>query len=160
MSGFKELFSFAWAHFRRGYGMGTAFILGFLSSLNTIIILLKLFIPSFSLFELLLIYMFSIIGVIILSILFDFVLLYLGFIQKEYFIGTRDNPTINIPIGAKEILNYEAQVFQLGFQIEATKLQIEISKALGIDASRLEQLLPKLEEYKTKFEELLRKAVR
>ena len=37
----NTIFSYAWAHFRRGYGMGTAFLLGIFNALNIMTIGLK-----------------------------------------------------------------------------------------------------------------------
>ena len=128
----KQLLSFAWAHFRRGYGMGTAFLLGIFNALNIIIIGLKVFIPSFSFSTLILIYAASFVAIILISIAFDFALLHLDFTQKEYLIGTRDNPTINIPIGSKEILNYESTIASLNREIQNYQVSIAICQALGL----------------------------
>ena len=102
----KPFFSYAWAHFRRGYGLGTSFLLGIFNALNIVIIGLKVFIPTFTLSALLLLYAFGFAAIVLISIAFDFILLKLNFTQAEYTIGTRDNPLINKPIGDKEILGY------------------------------------------------------
>ena len=88
---FKELFSraffsYAWAHFRRGYGMGTAFLLGIFNALNIVIIGLKVFIPSFSFSTLLLIYTASFIAIILMSIGFVFLCALYVLLQNWYFV--------------------------------------------------------------------------
>ncbi len=152
----KELIARAYFYTKLGWGNYIAWWLGAVAYVTIIYELaLKIILPASPLT-----YGLVFVGLLFLSFILGYTMKGKGIYGVEQKINTETNPYINIPIGAKEILNYEAQVFQLGFQIEATKLQIEISKALGIDASRLEQLLPKLEEYKAKFEEMLKKAVR
>ncbi len=152
----KELIARAYFYTKLGWGNYIAWWLGAVTYITIIYALvLKAILPAGPLT-----YGLVFAGLLLLSFLLGFTMKGKGVYGVEHKINTETNPYINIPIGAKEILNYEAQIFQLGFQIEATKIQIEISKALGIDASRLEQLLPRLEEYKARFEEMLKKAVK
>jgi len=76
----------------------------------------------------------------------------------EHKINTETNPYIHIPVGDKEILNYQNQIMQFDVQIESLKKQIEMCNALGIDAKELEAYLPKLEEYKKRYVEMLNRA--
>ena len=164
---FKELFSraffsYAWAHFRRGYGMGTSFLLGIFNALNIVIIGLKVFIPAFSFSTLLLIYAISFTAIILISIGFDFLLLRLDFTQKEYLIGTRDNPAVSIPIGSKEILGYQNGIAALNREILNYEVQKAICEALNLKDKIpiLEQNITSAEEYKAKLEDMLNKAVK
>lgn len=158
----KSLLSYAWAHFRRGYGMGTSFLLGIFNALNIVIIGLKVFIPTFSFSTLLLIYVVGFIAIILISIGFDFLLLYLDFTQKEYLIGTRDNPAVSIPIGSKEILNYQSTIAALNREIQNYEVQKSICKALNLNNKIfiIEQNIKSAQEYKTKLEDMLNKAVK
>ena len=158
----RALFSYAWAHFRRGYGMGTAFLLGIFNALNIVIIGLKVFIPSFSFSTLLLIYIVSFIAIILISIGFDFLLLHLDFTQKEYLIGTRDNPAVSIPIGSKEILGYQNGIAALNREIKNYEVQKAICEALNLKDKIpiLEQNIKSAQEYKVKLEDMLDKAVK
>ena len=156
----KAFLSYAWAHFRRGYGMGTSFLLGIFNALNIVIIGLKVFIPTFTFSTLLLIYMAGFAAIIVISIGFDFLLLYLDFTQKEYLIGTRDNPLINIPIGSKEILGYKSAIAGLEREIQSYRVSNAICEALNLkeQVPLLEQNIRSAEEYKAKLEDMLNKA--
>ena len=157
---YKTFLSYAWAHFRRGYGMGTSFLLGIFNALNIVIIGLKVFIPTFTLSMLLLIYIAGFAAIIVISIGFDFLLLYLDFTQKEYLIGTRDNPLINIPIGSKEILGYQSAIAGLEREIQNYRVSNAICEALNLkeQVPLLEQNIRSAEEYKAKLEDMLNKA--
>ena len=158
----KSILAYAWAHFRRGYGMGTAFLLGIFNALNIVIIGLKVFIPTFSFSTLLLIYTASFIAIILMSIGFDFLLLRLDFTQKEYLIGTRDNPSVSIPIGSKEILGYQNGIAALNREILNYEVQKAICEALNLKDKIpiLEQNIKSAQEYKAKLEDMLNKAVK
>jgi hypothetical protein len=80
------------------------------------------------------------------------------FYSVEHKINTETNPYINIPIGAKEILNYKNQIVQFDVQIESLKKQIDLYKEDGIDTKALEAYLPRLYELKRQYEELLNRA--
>ena len=159
---FKLIASFAWGHFRRGYGMGTSFILGIFNSLNIVIIGLKVFIPSFSLITLLLIYIFGFIAIVIVSIGFDFLLLWLEFTQKEYLLGAKDSPSASTIIGSKEILNYQSTIAALNREIQNYEVQKAICEALNLQDKIpiLEQNIKSAQEYKAKLEDMLDKAVK
>ena len=158
----RALFSYAWAHFRRGYGMGTSFLLGIFNALNIVIIGLKVFIPTFSFSTLLLIYITSFIAIILISIGFDFLLLYLNFTQKEYLIGTRDNPAVSIPVGTKDILNYESAIAGFNRELNNYEVSKAICEALNLQDKIpiLEQNIKSAQEYKAKLEDMLNKAVK
>ena len=158
----RAFFSYAWAHFRRGYGMGTSFLLGIFNALNIVIIGLKVFIPAFSFSTLLLIYAVSFIAIILISIGFDFLLLRLDFTQKEYLIGTRDNPAVSIPIGSKEILNYESAIAGFNRELNNYEVSKAICEALNLQDKIpiLEQNIKSAQEYKAKLEDMLDKAVK
>ena len=158
----RVFFSYTWAHFRRGYGMGTAFLLGIINALNILIIGLKVFIPTFSFSTLLLIYAASFMAIIAISIGFDFLLLYLDFTQKEYLIGARDNPSVSIPIGAKEILSYQSTIASLSREIQNYEVSKAVCAALGLEAQvpLLEENIRSAQEYKAKLEDMLNKAVK
>ena len=155
----KAFLSYAWAHFRRGYGMGTSFLLGIFNALNIVIIGLKVFIPTFTFSTLLLIYMAGFAAIIVISIGFDFLLLYLDFTQKEYLIGTRDNPLINKLIGDKEILGYMNSLAGLDREIASYEAQIAILKKLDLDDKIViyERNIESAKEYKAKLEEMLKR---
>ena len=156
----KQFFSYAWAHFRRGYGLGTSFLLGIFNALNIVVIAIKVFIPSFTLSTLLLLYAIGFAAVVLVSILFDFLLLKLNFTQAEYTIGTRDNPLINIPIGSKEILGYQSAIAGLEREIQSYRVSNAICEALNLkeQVPLLEQNIRSAEEYKAKLEDMLNKA--
>ena len=159
---FKLIVSFAWGHFRRGYGMGTSFLLGIFNALNIVIIGLKVFIPSFSLITLLLIYIFGFIAIVIVSIGFDFLLLWLEFTQKEYLLGAKDSPSASTIIGSKEILNYQSTIAALNREIQNYEVQKAICEALNLKDKIpiLEQNIDSAQEYKAKLEAMLNKAVK
>ncbi len=155
----KQFFSYAWAHFRRGYGLGTSFLLGIFNALNIVVIAIKVFIPSFTLSTLLLLYAIGFAAVVLVSILFDFLLLKLNFTQAEYTIGTRDNPLINKPIGDKEILGYMNSLAGLDREISSYGAQIAILRKLGLDDKVViyERNIESAREYKRKLEEMLKR---
>ena len=155
----KAFLSYAWAHFRRGYGLGTSFLLGVFNALNIVIIAIKIFIPSFSLSTLLLLYLLGFVAIILVSIAFDFVLLRLNFTQAEYTIGTRDNPLINKLIGDKEVLGYMNSLAGLDREITSYEAQIAILKKLGLDDKVViyERNIDSAKEYKAKLEEMLKR---
>lgn len=157
----QTIASFAWGHFRRGYGAGVGFFLGIFNALNIVVLDLKVFIPNISIITLIELYLVGFISIILVSIGFDFLLLALKFIQKEYLLGTRDNPTIDVPIGKKEILNYQSTIAALGREVQNYEVQIAICKALGIQdkVPILEQNIRSAGEYKTKMEDILSKAM-
>ena len=155
----KPFFSYAWAHFRRGYGLGTSFLLGIFNALNIVIIGLKVFIPTFTLSALLLLYAFGFAAIVLISIAFDFILLRLNFTQAEYTIGTRDNPLINKPIGDKEILGYQNSLAGLDREITNYEAQIAILRKLGLEdkVAIYERNIESAKEYKAKLEEMLKR---
>ena len=162
ISNTKSLLSYAWGHFRRGYGMGTSFLLGIFNALNIVLIGLKVFIPSFSLITLILIYIFGFATIVIVSIGFDFLLLWLEFTQKEYLLGAKDSPSASIPIGSKEILNYQSTIAAINREIHNYQVQIQICKALHLDSQvpTLKSNIQSAEEYKEKMTDMLNKAVK
>ena len=151
--------SYAWAHFRRGYGLGTSFLLGIFNALNIAIIGLKVFIPSFAISTLLLLYAFGFAIIVLVSIAFDFILLKLNFTQAEYTIGTRDNPLINKLIGDKEILGYMNSLAGLDREITSYEAQIAILRKLGLEdkVKIYERNIESAREYKAKLEEMLKR---
>ena len=155
----KPFLSYAWAHFRRGYGLGTSFLLGIFNALNIVIIAIKVFIPAFTLSALILLYAFGFAAIVLVSIAFDFILLKLNFTQAEYTIGTRDNPLINKPIGDKEILGYQNSLAGLDREITSYEAQIAILKKLGLDdkVAIYERNIESAKEYKAKLEEMLKR---
>ena len=155
----RTFFSYAWAHFRRGYGLGTSFMLGIFNALNIVIIAIKVFIPSFSLSMLLLIYLLGFIAIVIISIAFDFILLKLKFTQAEYTISTRDNPLINKLIGDKEVLGYMNSLAGLDREIASYEAQIAILKKLGLEdkVKIYERNIESAREYKAKLEEMIKR---
>ena len=155
----KPFFSYAWAHFRRGYGLGTSFLLGIFNALNIVIIAIKVFIPAFTLSALLLLYAFGFAAIVLISIAFDFILLKLNFTQAEYTIGTRDNPLINKPIGDKEILGYQNSLAGLDREITNYEAQIAILRKLGLEdkVAIYERNIESAKEYKAKLEEMLKR---
>ena len=90
-----------------------------------------------------------------------FLLLYLDFTQKEYLIGARDNPSVSIPIGAKEILNYQSTIASLNREIQNYEVSKAVCAALGLEAQVpvLEENIKSAQEYKAKLEDMLNKAV-
>ena len=155
----KPFFSYAWAHFRRGYGLGTSFLLGIFNALNIVIIAIKVFIPTFTLSALLMLYAFGFAAIVLVSIAFDFILLKLNFTQAEYTIGTRDNPLINKPIGDKEILGYQNSLAGLDREITSYEAQIAILRKLGLEdkVAIYERNIESAKEYKAKLEEMLKR---
>ena len=155
----KPFLSYAWAHFRRGYGLGTSFLLGIFNALNIVIIAIKVFIPAFTLSALILLYAFGFAAIVLVSIAFDFILLKLNFTQAEYTIGTRDNPIINKPIGDKEILGYQNSLAGLDREIASYEAQIAILRKLGLEdkVKIYERNIESAKEYKAKLEEMLKR---
>ena len=155
----KPFLSYAWAHFRRGYGLGTSFLLGIFNALNIVIIAIKVFIPTFTLSALLLLYAFGFAAIVLVSIAFDFILLKLNFTQAEYTIGTRDNPLINKLIGDKEILGYQNSLAGLDREITNYEAQIAILRKLGLEdkVAIYERNIESAREYKAKLEQMLKR---
>ena len=108
------------------------------------------------------IYAVSFIAIILISIGFDFLLLRLDFTQKEYLIGTRDNPAVSIPIGSKEILNYESAIAGFNRELNNYEVSKAICEALNLQDKIpiLEQNIKNAQEYKAKLEDMLNKAVK
>ena len=162
---FKELkliASFAWGHFRRGYGMGTSFLLGIINALNIVILDLKVFIPSFSLITFLLIYVFGFIAIVIVSIGFDFLLLWMEFTQKEYLLGIKDSPSASTIIGSKEILNYESAIAGFNRELNNYEVQKAICEFFNLKDKipLIEQNIESTKKYKAQYEDMLNKAVK
>ena len=108
------------------------------------------------------IYAVSFIAIILISIGFDFLLLRLDFTQKEYLIGTRDNPAVSIPIGSKEILNYESAIAGFNRELNNYEVQKAICETLNLKDKipLIEQNIESTKKYKAQYEDMLKKAVK
>ena len=109
-----------------------------------------------------LIYVFGFIAIVIVSIGFDFLLLWMEFTQKEYLLGIKDSPSASTIIGSKEILNYESAIAGFNRELNNYEVQKAICEALNLKdkISILEQNIKSAQEYKAKLEDMLKKAVK
>ena len=151
----KEIGARIFFYTRLGWGNYIAWWLGAIAYITIIYSLILVNIFPAGLF----VYALIFVAIMVASLVLGYTLKRAQIYGVEHKINTETNPYINIPIGAKEILNYRTQIFQLELQIESLKKQIEVCRALGVDATVLESYLPKIEGYKAKFQDLLSKAV-
>ncbi len=86
------------------------------------------------------------IAIMIFSLAMGYEMKKLKVYGEEHKINTETNPYINIPIGAKEIVNYKTSIASL-------KAAIEFYDKQGIDTKELKELMHEQEE-------LLKKAVK
>ena len=66
-----------------------------------------------------------------------------GFWGREHQISTEANPTLNYPIGEKEILSYDTSILGL-------ENMIEVDKKLGINTERLDKSISMLKRMRSK----------
>ena len=150
-----EAFAKAFFYTKLGWGNYIAWWLGAIAYVTIIYELaLKFVLPASTL-----IYALIFLDIMALSLALGYLMAWRAKIYGvEHKINTETNPYIHIPIGDKEILAYQNQIMQFDVQIESLKKQIEMCNVLGIDAKELEAYLPKLEEYKKRYVEILNRA--
>jgi len=150
-----EAFAKAFFYTKLGWGNYIAWWLGAIAYVTIIYELaLKHVLPASPI-----IYALIFLGIMALSLALGYFMAWRAKVYGvEHKINTETNPYIHIPVGDKEILAYQNQIMQFDVQIESVKKQIEMCYALGIDAKELEAYLPKLEEYKKRYVEILNRA--
>jgi len=150
-----EAFAKAFFYTKLGWGNYIAWWLGAIAYVTIIYELaLKFVLPASTL-----IYALIFLDIMALSLALGYLMAWRAKIYGvEHKINTETNPYIHIPVGDKEILAYQNQIMQFDVQIESLKKQIEMCNVLGIDAKELEAYLPKLEEYKKRYVEILNRA--
>ena len=150
-----EAFAKAFFYTKLGWGNYISWWLGAIAYVTIIYELaLKLILPASPI-----VYVLIFLGIMALSLVLGYLMAWRAKVYGvEHKINTETNPYIHIPVGDKEILAYQNQIMQFDVQIESLKKQIEMCYALGIDAKELEAYLPKLEEYKKRYVEMLNRA--
>ena len=85
-----------------------------------------------------------------------------GVYGAEHQINAETNPYRNIPIGLKEILNYQSTIAAITREIQNYQVQIQICKALHLDSQipTLKSNIQSAEEYKEKMTDMLNKSVK
>ena len=135
--------------------MGLGFVLAVLSTLTNFVVLLKLFVPSLTAFQLAMYYFIGFIIAFIVGIALDFVMLRLHLVQTEYLISNLADPSRNIPIGDKEILGYKSAIAGFDREINTYKTLAAINERMGLDSADMQRNISLTMDYKTKYEALL-----
>jgi len=150
-----EAFAKAFFYIKLGWGNYIAWWLGAIAYVTIIYELaLKFVLPASPI-----VYALIFLGIMALSLALGYLMAWRAKVYGiEHKINTETNPYIHIPVGDKEILAYQNQIMQFDVQIESLKKQIEMCNVLGIDAKELKAYLPKLEEYKKRYIEILNRA--
>lgn len=155
---FKELFSRAFFYTRLGYGSYLNWWIGAIAYITIIyeLVLKQVLPPS------IITYLLIFIGLMSISFLTGLFAARKGVYGVEHKINTETNPYINIPIGAKEILNYKSTIAALNREIQNYKVQKAICEALKLKKQIpiLKQNIKSAEEYKAQMEGMLKKAVK
>ena len=154
----KEIFSRVFFYTKLGWGNYIAWWLGAIAYITIIYELVLKFILPASPITYLLIFA----GLMLLAFLTGLTMSRKGVYGVEHKINTETNPYINIPIGAKEILNYKSTIAALNREIQNYKVSKAICKALKLKEQIpiLEQNIKSTEEYKAYMEGMLKKAVK
>ena len=154
---FKELFSRAFFYTKLGWGNYIAWWLGAIAYITIIYeLVLKYILPASYITYLLIFF-----GLMLLAFLTGLLMSRKGIYGVEHKINTETNPYINIPIGAKEILNYQSTIASLSREIQNYEVSKAVCAALGLEAQvpQLEENIRSALEYKAKLEDMLNKAV-
>lgn len=155
---FKETISRAFFYTRLGYGSYLNWWVGAIAYITIIYeLILKSLVPPG-----VLTYLAIFLGLMLVSFLTGLFAARKGIYGIEHKINTETNPYINIPIGAKEILNYKSTIAALNREIQNYKVSKAICKALKLKEQIpiLEQNIKSTEEYKAYMEGMLKKAVK
>jgi hypothetical protein len=153
----KELLARAFFFTRLGYGAYINWWVGAIAYITIIyeLVLKQVLPPS------IITYLLIFIGLMLVSFLTGLIAARKGIYGVEHKINTETNPYINIPIGSKEILNYQSQIAALKREIQNYEVQKAICEALNLKEKIpiLEQNIESTEEYRAKMEDMLNKAV-
>ena len=153
----KELSSRAFFYTRLGYGSYLNWWIGAIAYITIIyeLVLKQVLPPS------IITYLLIFIGLMLVSFLTGLLAARKGIYGVEHKINTETNPYINIPIGAKEILNYQSTIASLNREIQNYEVSKAVCAALGLEAQVpvLEENIRSALEYKAKLEDMLNKAV-
>ena len=153
----KELLARAFFFTRLGYGAYINWWVGAIAYITIIyeLVLKQVLPPS------IITYLLIFIGLMLVSFLTGLIAARKGIYGVEHKINTETNPYINIPIGSKEILNYQSQIAALKREIQNYEIQKAICEALNLKDKIpiLEQNIESTEEYRAKMEDMLNKAV-
>lgn len=153
----KELLARAFFFTRLGYGAYINWWVGAIAYITIIyeLVLKQVLPPS------IITYLLIFIGLMLVSFLTGLIAARKGIYGVEHKINTETNPYINIPIGSKEILNYQSQIAALKREIQNYEVQKAICEALNLKEKIpiLEQNIESTEEYRAKLEDMLNKAV-
>jgi hypothetical protein len=153
----KELLARAFFYTKLGWGNYISWELGAIAYITIIYELVLKFILPASYITYLVIFF----GLMILAFFMGMFMSRKGVYGVEHKINTETNPYINIPIGSKEILNYQSQIAALKREIQNYEIQKAICEALNLKEKIpiLEQNIESAEEYRAKMEDMLNKAV-
>ena len=154
----KEPLARAFFFTRLGYGAYINWWVGAIAYITIIyeLVLKQVLPPS------IITYLLIFIGLMLVSFLTGLIAARKGIYGVEHKINTETNPYINIPIGAKEILNYKSTIAALNREIQNYEVQKAICEALNLKDKIpiLEQNIKSAQEYKAKLEDMLNKAVK
>ena len=115
----KEIFSRVFFYTRLGWGNYIAWWLGAIAYITIIYeLVLKFILPASPIT-----YFLIFAGLMLLAFLTGLIMSRKGVYGVEHKINTETNPYINIPIGAKEILNYQSTIAALNREIQNYKVQ-------------------------------------
>lgn len=98
------------------------------------------------------------IAVVVISIATGLIVKRSGFWGREHQISMEANPALNFPIGEKEILGFDASILGYETTIISLKNQIEVDKKLGVDTTKLLELLDRQEKMLERYREMRAKA--
>ena len=154
----KELFSRAFFYTKLGWGNYIAWWLGAIAYITIIYELVLKFILPASYITYILIFF----GLMSFAFITGLFMSRKGVYGVEHKINTETNPYINIPIGSKEILNYQSTIAAINREIQNYQVQIQICKALHLDSQipTLKSNIQSAEEYKEKMTDMLNKSVK
>ena len=154
----KELISRAFFYTRLGWGNYIAWWLGAIAYITIIYeLVLKFILPASSIT-----YLLIFAGLMLMAFLMGLLMSRKGVYGVEHKINTETNPYINIPIGAKEILNYQSMIASLNREIQNYQVSKAVCQALNLkdQIPILEQNIKSTEEYKAYMQDMLNKAVK
>ena len=122
----KELLARAFFFTRLGYGAYINWWVGAIAYITIIyeLVLKQVLPPS------IITYLLIFIGLMLVSFLTGLIAARKGIYGVEHKINTETNPYINIPIGSKEILNYQSQIAALKREIQNYEVQKAFCEAL------------------------------
>ncbi len=155
-----QLLGQSYVHFRRGYGFVFATVSGIFSLLLIILADLKLWVPTISPIEGIILFVVAAASFYVLAVWFSVSLLR-DVIKKEYELSGIDQP-LNYKVirNSKEYINYSFNIQELENSIEIQKsVYIPFAEKEGLDTAALEKNISRLERIIKTYQKYLDEAI-